>query len=298
METIKEETANTYQEVETVKTSYPEITKYITSLSKSQKETIIRKITEEDYIEDFENMEEMDNFIIDNLILGISYTKFKDNTEKGVINWCFEQILKAKTDAIIPGIKSYLYYPCFVSSLSATIKDIDLLDSIDRIIGDVTGYVSIDAITYICNTFNIAVRVRHIEKKTNMIEYGNKANKGWYGNPEKAKYCCEIARIEDHYIPWVEDTGITEYYLKNWKEIDKYAYAHKWSIEKRTHTYKQIKNNFIADENKKGLNSLRLIYKMLELGAFEPLKRNDEDVEMFEIFHNKRCKKIGKALAN
>ena len=117
-----------------------------------------------------------------------------------------------------------------------------------------------------------------------MIEFGNKENKGWYGNPDKAKYKFEIAGIDNHYIPWIEDTGITEYYIKNREDIDKYAEAHNWSDNKKTHTYKKIKNYYISDEKKKGLNSIRLIEAMNKANAFIDLRRNDKDYELFEEF--------------
>ena len=271
------------------KSGFGQLYNYISSLRKQQKETIIRSITESENNE-FEDIDEMDIFIMNNLIAASNCKAFTDNTEKGLINWCFDKLLTDKTNKIMPGIENYLYYPCFINAISYTIKDIDLLDSIDRFINSEDGYIGNDAITSICKTFNIAIRVRHIDESRNMIEFGNKANKGWYGNPDNSKYCCEVARIESHYIPWIEDTGITEYYLNNRDEIDKYASLHKWTDNKKHHTYKRIKNNFLADEKKKGLNCLRLINKLKELGAFEPIKRDDEDYILYTKFRNLRNK--------
>ena len=117
-----------------------------------------------------------------------------------------------------------------------------------------------------------------------MTELGNKQNNGWYGRSDKAKYKFEIAAIDNHYIPWIEDAGITEYYIKNWQDIDKYAEAHNLSDnnKRKMHTYRKIKNNYISDEKKKGLNSLRLIEAMDKAGAFIPLYRNDKDVELLQ----------------
>ena len=130
--------------------------------------------------------------------------------------------------------------------------------------------------------------MRAINEKTNMIELGNKENKGWYGNPDKAKYKFELAIIDEHCIPWIEDTGITEYYIKNREDIDKYAEEHNWSDNKKTHTYKKIKNYYISDEKKKGLNSLRLIEALKAANAFIPLYRNDEDYELYREFAERK----------
>ena len=47
-----------------------------------------------------------------------------------------------------------------------------------------------------------------------MIEYMNKTNNGWIGNHQTAKYRVEIAQTGEHYIPWIENVCITEYYLE------------------------------------------------------------------------------------
>lgn len=277
--------------------AYPNLYKYIHELTTEQKHIIKNSLVEDYEDEDIKNEKDLEKFIIDNLILYINLQTFefkpgtygnKEKTEKEVINWCFDKLLENKANSIKSGIKPNFYYNCLINALSYTIKDIVLLDSMDRMIWNEMGYVSADKLKDICDTFNIAIRVRAIEPRTNMIEFGNKANKGWYGNPDKAKYCCEIARIEHHYIPWIEDIGITEYYLDHMEEINKYAKSHNWNDNKRLHTYKKSKNNFKADEKKKGMNVLRLIKKFKEIGAFEPITRDDIDyVELLDFIKRK-----------
>ena len=136
---------------------------------------------------------------------------------------------------------------------------------------------------------------RGCPKKSPIIytqELGNKENKGWYGNPDKAIYKFELAAIDNHLIPWIEDTGITEYYINNIKAIDEYAEAHDWSDNKKTHTYKKVKNCYIADEKKKGLNSIRFIEALHKAGAFTPLYRNDKDVELCQEFWDLKFHRI------
>ena len=151
------------------------------------------------------------DFIIDNLIMGINCQLYEENNDKGAIDWAFTRIIKYRTNKIMPGAKWQLYYNCFVHSLSYTCKDLNLLDDIDLQFMNPSGYVDINQYRFIADKFNIAFRVRVINENTNKIEIRNKENKGWFGNPDKAKYKFEIAVIDEHCIPWIEDTGITEY---------------------------------------------------------------------------------------
>ena len=102
--------------------------------------------------------------------------------------------------------KGLLYYCCLVYSMSYTCKGINLLDDIDLFLGSPLYYADSYHLTTAANNFNIALRLREINEKTNMIELCNMQNKGWYGNHDKAKYKFEIAAINNHYIPWIEDT--------------------------------------------------------------------------------------------
>ena len=257
---------------------HKELYDFINNLSESDKLGVIASIIE-DNPSDYKEMSPQDktDFIIDSLIMGINCELYEDNTDKGAIDWAFSRILKYRAIKIMPGAKWWLYYCCLVHSMSYTCKDLNLLDDVDLFIGAQMGYIDSYHLTATANNFNIAFRIRMINEKTNMIEFGNKENKGWYGNPDKAKYKFEIGGIDNHYIPWIEDTGITEYYIKNREAIDEYAEAHNWSDNKKTHTYKKIKNYYIADEKKKGLNSIRLIEALNKVGAFAPIIRNDKD---------------------
>ena len=98
------------------KSGFGELYNYISSLREQQKETIIKAITDSENNE-FEDIDEMDIFIMNNLIAASNCKAFTDNTEKGLINWCFDKLLTDKTNKIMPGIESYLYYPCFINAL-------------------------------------------------------------------------------------------------------------------------------------------------------------------------------------
>ena len=242
------------------------------------------------------------NFIFENLLIAINCHTFEDNTDsdhiasskgdKAAINWCFKEILKMRTKKISSGMKWWNYYPCLIHAMSYTCKDLRLLDNIDRFLRVVSSdYVDTYHLTDIADTFKIAFKIRQIDNR-NMVDVKNKENNGWYGNPDNAKYKFELGIIENHIIPWVEDTGITEYYLRNHKDINEYADAHNWSDNKRTHAYRKIKNYFLADEKKKGINSLRLITLLKELKAFTPLCRADSDYIKFMEFKDAKFKKI------
>ena len=276
-------TANEY------KAEHKELYDYINNLSEEYKLVIIAAIIE-DVPYDYKEMNPQDktSFIMDNLIMGINCELYKDNNDKGAIDWVFYKIIKYKAKLIMSGAKRWLYYCCHVNAMSYTCKDINLLDDVDLFLGGPFGYIDSYHLTTTANNFKLAFRIRAINEKTNKIEFGNKENKGWYGNPDKAKYKFELAIIDNHYIPWIEDTGITEYYIKNHEDIDKYAEEHNWSDNKKTHTYKKIKKNYISDEKKKGLNSIRLIETMDKAGAFIDLRRNDKDFELFEKFRAHR----------
>ena len=175
-------------------------------------------------------------------------------------------------------VKPYMYYCYLVYAISYFVKDFRLLDDIDNFISSSTGYVDSAQLTTVADRFNLAIRVRIIPDGRDMIEYMNKANNGWYGDPKTAKYCIELAQLEEHYMPWIEDIGITEYFLEHYHDVVKYAESHGWSENKMFHTYKKVKNSFAADEKRKGMNVIRFMKKLIELGMVETLKRNDKDV--------------------
>ena len=268
---------------------HKELYDFISGLKENDKLGIIAAIIEDEpYGYDEMNEQEMTEFIMENLIMGINCQLYKESTDKGAIDWAFYKILKYRANRISPGAKGWLYYNCLVNAMSYTCKDLKLLDDVDHFITSPHGYIGSDQYRFLANKFNLAFRLRAINEKTNMIELGNKENKGWYGNPDKAIYKFELAAIDNHLIPWIEDTGITEYYIKNREDIDKYAKSHNWSDNKKTHTYKKIKNNYIADEKKKGLNCLRLLEAMNKAGAFTLLMRNDQDYYLYREFWSRK----------
>ena len=284
---------NTYEQHQRMLSdkSHAELYDYLNSL-KCRDIRYLAEAIDEDIDYSLEKIDDTINFIFENLLIGINCQTFEDNTDKGVIGWCFDEIVKMRTRKIKTGMKWWNYWPCLISAMSYTCKDLNLLDNIDRFIRVTSSdYVDTYHLTDMADYFNIAFKVRQIDNR-NMVEVKNKANNGWYGNPDKAKYKFELGIIENHIIPWVEDTGITEYYLRNHKDINKYADAHNWSDNKRTHTYKKVKNCYKADEKKKGINSLRLITLLKELKAFTPLCRADSDYIKFIEFKDAKFKKI------
>ena len=270
------------------------------SCSQDQLLEIIAEMIESDPI-DYQEMskEEMIAFITENYNYALNAELYQNEDE--FVNWCFDIALKVKALEMSERFnkqqrangkdaeghcKGMLYYCCLVYAISYFVKDFRILDEIDSFISSCTGYVSADQLTTIANRFNLAIRVRRIPDGRDMIEYMNKSNNGWYGNPKTAKYCIEIAQSDEHYVPWIEDMGITEYYLDHMKEVDKYAESHGWSDNKKYHTCNKNKNSFIANEKRKGMNSLRFMKKIVDLGIVEPLTRDDNDVISYMDFQD------------
>ena len=276
------------------------LTTLLQSCSNGQLLAIIEEMIEyEPYEYQEMSKEELIAFITENYNYAIAAEVYKDEDE--FVDWCFDVALKHKALEMSEKFnkqlktngkddeghcKGMLFYCCLVYAISYFEKDFRILDEIDSFIASCTCYVSAAQLTTIANRFNLAIRVRRIPDGRDMIEYMNKANDGWYGNPKTAKYRIEIAQSEEHYIPWIEDMGITEYYLDHMKEVDKYAESHGWSDSKKYHTYKKVKNSFAADEKRKGMNSLRFMNKLVELGMTEPLIRNDKDVIDYMSFQD------------
>ena len=270
------------------------------SCSNSQLLEIIAEMIESDPIDYLEmSKEEMIAFIKENYNYALNAELYQNEDE--FVKWRFDIALKVKAlemserfnkqqranDKGAEGhCKGMLYYCCLVYAISYFVKDFRILDEIDGFISSYTGYVSADQLTTIANRFNLAIRVRRIPDGRDMIEYMNKSNNGWYGNPKTAKYCIEIAQSDEHYVPWIEDMGITEYYLDHMKEVDKYAESHGWSDNKKYHTCNKNKNSFIANEKRKGMNSLRFMKKIVDLGIVEPLTRDDNDVISYMDFQD------------
>ena len=249
--------------------------------------------------------EELIAFIKENFNYALNAELYKDENE--FIDWCFKIALKHKALEMSEKFnkqqkangkeaeghcKGMMYYCCLVYAISYFIKDFRILDEIDGFLVSPMGYVDSTQLTTVADRFNLAIRVRIIPDGRDMIEYMNKANKGWYGNPKTAKYCVELAIVDQHYVPWIEDMGITEYYLDHMKDIDKYAESHGWSENKKYHTYKKVKNYFAADEKRKGMNVIRFMKKIVEVGMTEPIKRDDKDYISYMDFQDFKYQQI------
>ena len=144
-------TANEY------KAEHKELYEYINNLSEEYKLVIIAAIIE-DVPYDYREMNPQDktNFIMDNLIMGINCELYKDNTDKGAIDWVFYKIIKYKAKLIMPGAKWWLYYYCLIHSMSYTCKDINLLDNINLYFFNPSGHISTDQLRFIADKFKLA----------------------------------------------------------------------------------------------------------------------------------------------
>lgn len=172
-------TTHTHKKKISTTQEHNELYNFVSEQSENNKLVIIAAIMKDgqyDYKE--MNPHEKTAFIMENLIIGMSCELYNDNTDKGTIDWTFVRILKYRAKNIMSCAKGWLYYNCFVNTMSYLCKDIKLLDAVDHFIVSPHGYVSLDQLTAIANKFNVAFRVCAINEKANMIDLCNKQNKG------------------------------------------------------------------------------------------------------------------------
>ena len=69
------------------------------------------------------------------------------------------------------------------------------------------------------------------------------------------------------------------------EDIKKYANGHHWEINKCWKVSKKQGNNYRIDTKKAHMSSLEFVKTLFEINAFQPLYRNDLDVDIAGVFH-------------
>ena len=217
-------------------------------------------------------------------------------TEETIMDWIWDELYKRACKYSISryhfnGLKWWLYDNCFIQAIAPQIKNFELLDKL-RYELRYTQYVNSTTVSRLCEVYNLAIRTRIINQTTNMIEFSNKENDGWYGDPNTAKIKCETCYVDNHMMIWMEDVGITSFYMDHMEEVDKYAEKHNWTDKKKYHAIKIRNGRVEADEKAKGMNTLRFLEKLKEKELLKPLIRGDEDVLQFVNAQNEIYGKI------
>ena len=268
---------------------YHKINDFLDSLSRYDLVIVWGFITDNEFYDDESTKEINENELKEEIYEQIDIAKKMNieqfQTDEKTIDWIWKKLYKRVSKYSVSrlhckGLKWWLYDSCFVYAIAPQIKNFELLDKL-RFDTRWSEYISSNNMSVLCKTYDLAIRCRLINQTTNKIEYMNKENDGWYGNPEKAKIKCETCWDSDHMMLWEEDIGITSFYFDHMDEVDKYAEKHNWTDNKKYHAIKINKNKVISDEKAKGMNTLRFLEKLKEMELTKPLMRNESDVEKF-----------------
>ena len=129
---------------------------------------------------------------------------------------------------------------CFVESIKDQVPDDILL----KIKHDVrTEHVSIPTITKICKNNNIFVKI-------GMLDYNRKEHERC-GDEDTALFKADICKVGQHYFTFIENTGVTCYFMNHYDELKELADGHLFYKER-----KRTKDRFI--------NSLNLVSELLK----------------------------------
>ena len=128
--------------------------------------------------------------------------------------------------------------------------------------------------------FNIQFTLRFKDNKDNKTRKGNKANNGVYG-PKDAKYKVDLGRIDNHYIIY-KMFPCSSFFIKNYLEIIKgNPIKDEADFLNRCQIYERRANGaWKRNVSKAHISSLNLVDELDKAGAFEPLYRNDRDVDL------------------
>lgn len=138
-----------------------------------------------------------------------------------------------------------------------------------------------------CKSFNINIVLYSYNKKGRLRKMNDK-NGGIFGD-KNARFSFTIATFKNHYFIY-EEVPISSYYLNNFVDINNYAKAHNWSDCKQWLVVKKQKDRYRIDTKQAHLSSLEFIKHLFDINAFQPLYRNDHDVDISRVFHYVRSK--------
>ena len=188
------------------------------------------------------------------------------------------------------GCREELKYNCLIYALQSKITDKDLLGRMSNYFVNIS-HIPTNMLTDFCKTFDIAITLRSFTKD-GKIKIHNSANGGRFGDVN-ASMTFDLATYENHYFVY-EDVPVSSFYLKNREDIIKYGDdpKRKWTPEHRWKTMKKTPEGRFKIETKAAhMSSLIFIRKLMEMGAFQQLYRNDVDVDIAGVFHYVHNKK-------
>ena len=174
-----------------------------------------------------------------------------------------------------------LKYNCLVYALKSKISDNDTLAKMSNYFINIS-HIPSRMLTDFCKTFNISIVLYTIDDK-NRLRKANDKNGGRFGD-EHAQYSFTIATFKNHYFVY-EDVPVNRYYLNHMADIKEYAVAHHWDMKKCWKVSKKQGNNYRIDNSKGRMTSLEFVMTLFNMGAFQPLYRNDVDVDIAGVFH-------------
>ena len=178
------------------------------------------------------------------------------------------------------GPKKWVKYCCLVYAIQqAYPEQTTLLEEVNRKL-DSNRYISSDKLTEIGNIFSIQFTLRSKDNKEGMTKKGNKANNGIYG-PKEAKYKVDLARYNNHYFLY-QILPISTFFIKHYSEIIKNnPIRDQEDFLERCQIYEKRSNgSWKINTAKAHISSLDLVILLDELGWFEPLHRDDRDVDL------------------
>ena len=149
------------------------------------------------------------------------------------------------------------------------------------------SHIPTNMLNEFCKSFNINIVLYSYNEKGRLRKMNDK-NGGIFGD-KNAQFSFSIATFKNHYFIY-EEVPISSYYLNNFVDVNKYAKAHNWTDCKQWLVVKKRNDRFIIERKQAHLSSLEFVKQLYDINAFQPLYRNDRDVDISGVFHYVRSK--------
>ena len=176
--------------------------------------------------------------------------------------------------------KEWINYCCLIYALQQKYPDeTELFEEMSRKL-DGNKYIDTYKLTEIGNIFSIQFTV-YKKDSEGKSRKGNDANGGKYG-PDNAKYAIEVCIYENHFMIFDKDIPCSAFFIKHYLEIlQQNPIINAEDFRKRCLIYEKLPNGTWKINTKKAhINTLNFIIALMEAGAFEPLHRDDKDVDL------------------
>ena len=176
--------------------------------------------------------------------------------------------------------KEWTKYCCLIYALQQKYPDeTELFEEMARKF-DGNKYIDTYKLTEIGNIFSIQFTV-YKKDSNGKNRKANDSNAGKYG-PDNAKYTVEVCIYENHFMIFDKDIPCSAFFIKHYLEVIKNKpIADNEDFMKRCLIYERRPNGSWKTNAKKAhINTLNFIIALMEAGAFEPLYRDDRDVDL------------------